>query len=67
MKSVFKISNLKNADDVSNIRRAICKMEGIVAFQVNLDKSEVDVVYDDYFVKEDDIILSIEDSGYTVI
>ncbi len=67
MKSAFKISNLQTSEDVSNIRNAISKMEGIIAVQVNKDKKEVNVVYDDYFINAEEIILSIEDSGYTVL
>ena len=67
MKSLFKISSMKTLEDVSNIRNAISNIEGVVACQVNLEKSEVSVVYDDFFIKEDDLILSIEDSGYTVL
>ena len=67
MKSVIRISNLQSIEDVSNIRNTISNMEGIIACQVNKDKGEVNVVYDDFFVTEDDIVLSIEDSGYMVL
>ena len=67
MKSLFKISSMKTLEDVSNVRNAISNMEGVIACQVNLEKGEVNVVYDDFFIKEDDLISSIEDSGYTVL
>ena len=67
MKSLFKIGSMKTLEDVSNIRNAISNMEGVIACQVNLEKREVNVVYDDFFIKEDDLISSIEDSGYTVL
>ena len=67
MKSLFKISSMKTLEDVSNVRNAISNMEGVIACQVNLEKGEVNVVYDDFFIKEDDLISSIEDSGYDVL
>ena len=67
MKSLFKISSIKTLEDVSNVRNAISNMEGVIACQVNLEKGEVNVVYDDFFIKEDDLISSIEDSGYDVL
>lgn len=67
MKSVIKISNMQTIDDVSSIRNTISNLQGIIACQVNKDKGEVNVVYDDFFITEDDIVLSIEDSGYIVL
>ena len=67
MKSLFKISSMKTLEDVSNVRNAISNMEGVIACQVNLEKGEVNVVYDGFFIKEDDLTSSIEDSGYIVL
>ena len=67
MKSLFKINSMKTLEDVSNVRNAISNMEGVIACQVNLEKGEVNVVYDDFFIKADDLISSIEDSGYAVL
>ena len=67
MKSLFKISSMETLEDVSNVRNAISNIEGVIACQVNLEKGEVNVVYDDFFIKEDDLISSIEDSGYDVL
>lgn len=67
MKSVIRISNLQSLEDVSNIRNTISNMEGIIACQVNKDKGEVNVVYDNFFIIEEDIVLAIEDSGYMVL
>ena len=67
MKSLFKVSSIKTLDDVSNVRNAISNIEGVIACQISLEKGEVNVVYDDFFIKKDDLISSIEDSGYTVL
>ena len=67
MKSVLKVCNMHTSDDVNKIRKAISANEGVVACQINKEKKEVSVVYDDYFVTDDNLIQSLEDLGYTVI
>lgn len=65
MKSVLKIGNMRTMDDVSRIRRAISSNQGVIACQINREKQEVNVVYDDYIIKLDNLIESLEDLGYT--
>ncbi|SKA88739.1 Copper chaperone CopZ [Clostridium sp. USBA 49] len=67
MKSVIKIANMRTLTDVNIIREAISKNEGVVACQICKEKQEVNVVYDDYFLTQDDIIQCLEDLGYTII
>ena len=67
MKSVLKVCGMRTLQDVNNIRNAISNKEGIIACQITSEKGEVSVVYDNFFISEEDIIVSIEDSGYTVI
>jgi copper chaperone CopZ len=67
MKDIIKVCNMNSIDDVNNVRRAISGNEGVVACEVNKEKGEVSVVYDDYFVGIEKIIESIEDLGYTVL
>ncbi|EOR27890.1 MULTISPECIES: heavy-metal-associated domain-containing protein [Clostridium] len=67
MKSVLKIANLNTNKDVINIREAISHNEGVVACEINLDKQEVNVVYDDKSIRVDEIAISIEEAGYSVI
>lgn len=66
MKSVLKIYNMNTAEDVNKIRMAVSSNEGVVACQINKDKGEVNIVYDDYFVNNDKLVQSIEDLGYIV-
>lgn len=66
MKSVFKIFDMRTAEDINKIRRGICNNEGIIAFQINKEKNEVSIIYDNYFVTKDKIIQCLEDMGYTV-
>jgi copper chaperone CopZ len=67
MKSIFKISNMRTAEDINKIRKAISNNEGVVACQINAEKKELSVVYDSYFVTEDLFIQSLEDLGYTML
>jgi copper chaperone len=67
MKSTFKIANLRSLSDINNIREAISNNEGVIACQINKEKSEVNIVYDSYFLSEDKLIQSLEDLGYTIL
>lgn len=67
MKSVIKIANMRTIADIGNIREAVSSNEGVIACQINLEKQEVNVVYDSYFLNEERIIQCLEDLGYTVI
>ena len=65
MKSIIKVCNMRTAQDVSSIRKAISGLEGIVACQIAKDRGEVDVVYDNHCISEENIVEAIEDLGYT--
>jgi copper chaperone CopZ len=67
LKSVLKVCSLQTNEDVNNIRTAISNNEGVIACEINREKGEVCVVYDDFFVRHENLIQSIEDSGYTVL
>jgi copper chaperone len=67
MKSVIKVCNINNVDDVNKIRSTIAEHQGVIACQITMEKGEVNVIYDNYFLTVDKIIESIEDAGYTVI
>jgi len=67
MKSIFRICNMNTLQDVNKIRNAISNNEGVVACQINKEKGEVSIVYDDYFVTSDNLIQSLEDLGYAII
>ena len=67
MKSMFKVVNMNTEEDINKIRKVIANNEGVVACQINSEKSEVSVVYDDYFITSDLLIQSVENLGYAVI
>jgi len=53
--------------DVTRVKNAISANEGVIACGIHKVKKEVEIVYDNYFINIEDIIESIENSGYTVI
>ncbi|MBU3113146.1 heavy-metal-associated domain-containing protein [Clostridium lacusfryxellense] len=67
MKSVIKVLNMNNSDDISNINLAISNNQGVIACQINGDTKEIEIIYDDYFITVDNLIESIEEAGYAVI
>jgi copper chaperone len=67
MKSTIKIANMRSLGDINNIREAISNHEGVIACQINKEKSEVNVVYDSHFLSKDKLIQSLEDLGYSIL
>lgn len=67
MKASVKIPNMRTSQDIIKVKQAIASNEGILACEISKEKSEVRIVYDDYFTDLDRIIGTIEDLGYTVI
>lgn len=67
MKSVLKVLNMRTSEDINIIRKAISKNEGVVACQISKEKGEISVVYDNFFLKEDNLVEQLEDLGYGVI
>ncbi|MDU5106439.1 MULTISPECIES: heavy-metal-associated domain-containing protein [unclassified Clostridium] len=67
MKTVLRIANLNTNEDVISIKEVIAHSEGTIACEVNVNKKEVSIVYDDKTISLDGIIASIEELGYSVI
>ena len=67
MKSVIKVLNMNNSEDISNINLAISNNQGVIACQINGDTKEIEIIYDDYFITVDNLIESIEEAGYVAI
>ena len=67
MKSIIKIYDIKNTKDLSNIQNAIASNDGVIACEVSLGKKEVQIIYNENYVKIEDIIDSIENLGYMII
>lgn len=67
MKSLVRIYNLATYADIVKIRSIVSNYEGILACEINLEKKEVHLVYDNLSLSIDQIINSIENEGYMVI
>ena len=59
MKSIIKIYDIKNTKDLSNIQNAIASNDGVIACEVSLGKKEVQIIYNENYVKIEEIIDSI--------
>lgn len=66
MKAVIKVSDMKKLEDVVKVRQAISSNLGVLACQINQEKGEAEIVFDDSLSKIDEIIDSIENNGYIV-
>ena len=67
MKSLVRIYNLTNYEDIIKIKSLVSNYNGILACEINLNKKEVHLVYDKLSVSIDEIINAIEMAGYMVI
>lgn len=67
MKALLKVCDMKTVEDINKVKGAVANNQGVVACEINREKREVSVIYDDYFVDVDTIIESVENTGYTVI
>ncbi|MCR6516246.1 heavy-metal-associated domain-containing protein [Clostridium sp. LY3-2] len=67
MKALLRVAGLNSSNDVKKIQGAIASNAGVIASELNLSKKEVVVIFNELYLKEDDIIDSIENLGYTVI
>lgn len=67
MKTILKVCDMVTSKDVTRVKNAISANEGVIACGIHKVKKEVEIVYDNYFINIEDIIESIENSGYTVI
>lgn len=66
MKSVLKVGNILSGDDVNKIRNIVSQNEGVFACYINKENKIVEIIYDNYLLKIDDIIEDIESLGYFV-
>ena len=66
MKALLRIYNLTTHDDIINIRNVVSNYEGILACEINLNRKEVNIVYDSLSVSMDEIMNSIENAGYMI-
>lgn len=58
---------MRTSLDVTNVRNAISNNQGVIALQVNIEKGEIEVLYDSYFIDADKLIDSLNELGYIVL
>lgn len=66
MKSVLKVGNISSISDVNKIRNVVSQNEGVFACYINKESKVIEIIYDNYLLKIDDIIEAIESLGYFV-
>lgn len=67
MKSSIRVHNLNTQSDVIKIRKIIARYEGIIAYEININRKEIQLVYDNLSVDIDEIKIYIEMNGYIII
>jgi len=67
MKTTLKVCDMVTSKDVTRVKNAISANEGVIACGIHKVNKEVEIVNENYFINIEDIIESIENSGYTVI
>lgn len=67
MKTILRVCNMRTSLDVTNVRNAISNNQGVIALQVNIEKGEIEVLYDSYFIDADKLIDSLNELGYIVL
>ena len=67
MKSSIRVHNLYTQSDVIKIRKIIARYEGIIAYEININRKEIQLVYDNLSVDIDEIKIYIEMNGYIII
>lgn len=58
---------MKDNNDVGKIQSSLSQLEGIIACEILLKKSEVQVIYNEAFLEEEKIVNCIENLGYMVV
>ena len=66
MKTILRVCDMKSSSDIAAVKNAIAQTEGIMACEINPEKKEVCVYYDNTLISEDGIIQSLENAGYVV-
>lgn len=67
MKSSIRVINLNHKKVVNDIRSALASKNGIIACEIKAAEGRIDVIYDEYYLSEEEILDSIENLGYSTI
>ena len=67
MKSVIRVCDMSNGQDITNIQKAIASNDGVIACEISLEKKEIQIIYNEHYLNVENIIDSIENLGYVVV
>lgn len=67
MKSSIRVINLNHKKVVNDIRSALASKNGIIACEIKASEGKIDVIYDEYYLSEEEILDAIENLGYSTI
>lgn len=67
MKSNIRVYQLNTQNDIHKISKSISELDGIIAYEISLEKKEIQIIYNDSFLKLDTILEVIENLGYMVM
>ncbi len=67
MKSNIRVYQLNTQNDIHKISKSISELDGIIAYEISLEKKEIQIIYNDSFLNLDTILEVIENLGYMVM
>lgn len=67
MKSNIRVYQLNTQNDIHKISKSISELDGIIAYEISLEKKEIQIIYNDSFLYLDTILEVIENLGYMVM
>ncbi|MGL5615274.1 MAG: hypothetical protein ACRDD2_03455 [Sarcina sp.] len=67
MKASIRVINLNNKGAIEKIRAALANQSGIMACEIKAKEGKIDVIYDELYLREDELLDTIESLGYSTI
>lgn len=67
MRSVLQICDIKTISDVINLKNSIASIQGVLACQIDKEKGEAEVIYNEHFLNLDKLIYKLEEMGFIVM
>ena len=64
MNKLFNVNGITCEHCVDTIKEAVGILDGVFSVDVDIEKKQVDVQFDDKLAKEEDFILKIEEVGF---
>lgn len=61
----YLVPDMSCAHCKARIENEVSKLEGIQSAEVDLDEKQLNVVFDENNIKDEDIISAVDEAGYT--